>query len=115
MNTIFWSNEKMSKTYRDKMDIISNVLEAANGGATKIRIMYQALLGHKQMKEYVNFLIEKGLLVSDSHQQEVQIFRTTEKGLQFLDTYNRIRDIISEEQSYLRQQSGYIEEAADRV
>ena len=51
--------------YRDKMEIISRVLEAANGGASKIRIMYQALLSYKQMKEYVNFLVEKGLIEYD--------------------------------------------------
>ncbi len=83
-------------TYRDKMEIISNVLEAANGGASKTRIMYKAVLSYKQMKEYVNFLAEKGLL-EYGYQQEVQIVRTTEKGLLFLDTYNRIHDILMED------------------
>jgi predicted transcriptional regulator len=84
-------------TYRDKIDIMSRILEAANGGGTKIRIMYQALISYKQMKEYVNFMAEKGLLEYDS-KQERQVLRTTEKGLQFLDYYNRIRDIIREDQ-----------------
>jgi predicted transcriptional regulator len=83
-------------TYRDKIDIISDVLEAANGGAIKIRIMYKAVLSYKQMKEYVNFLAEKGLL-EYGHQQDVQIVRTTEKGLLFLDTYSQIHDIITED------------------
>ena len=82
--------------YRDKIEIISDVLEAANGGASKIRIMYKAGLSYKQMRGYVNFLAEKGLL-DYGYQQDVQIVRTTEKGLLFLDTYNRIHDIIMEE------------------
>jgi predicted transcriptional regulator len=84
-------------SYRDKIDIMSRILEAANGGGTKIRIMYKALLSYKQMKEYANFMAEKGLLEYDS-KQEGQVFRTTEKGLQFLDYYNRIRDIIRDDQ-----------------
>ncbi len=91
-----FERKKRNMTYRDKIEIISDVLEAANGGASKIRIMYKAVLSYKQMKGYVNFLAEKGLL-EYGYQEEVQIVRTTEKGLLFLDTYNRIQDIISED------------------
>jgi predicted transcriptional regulator len=82
--------------YRDKIEIISHVLEATNGGAIKTRIMYKAVLSYNQMKVYVNFLAEKGLL-EYAYQQDVRIVRTTEKGLLFLDTYNRIHDIITED------------------
>ncbi len=92
--------------YRDKMDIISHVLEAANGGASKIRIMYKALLSYKQMKEYVDFLVEKGL-IEYNYQQEMHIFRTTEKGLEFLDAYNQILNIIREDQPSQHRQSEY--------
>jgi predicted transcriptional regulator len=88
--------------YRDKIDIISQILEAANGGASKTRIMYKAVLNYNQMKEYVKLLTEKGLLGYD--QQEVQTFRTTEKGLQFLDIYNRTSDMLKEEQQSPQQQ-----------
>jgi predicted transcriptional regulator len=83
-------------THRDRVDIISQILEAANGGASKTRIMYKAVLSYNQMKECVKLLTEKGLLGYD--QQEVQTFKTTEKGLRFLDIYNRISDMIKEEQ-----------------
>ena len=91
-----FERKQRNLTYRDKIEIISNVLEAANGGASKIRIMYKALLRYKQMKGYVNFLAEKGLL-EYGYQQDVQIVKTTEKGLLFLVTYNRIHDIITED------------------
>jgi predicted transcriptional regulator len=84
-------------TYRDRIEIISQILEVANGGASKTRIMYKAILGYKQMKEYVKFLTKIGLLVYD-HEEEVQILRTTEKGLQFLDKYNQIYSLIKEEE-----------------
>jgi predicted transcriptional regulator len=91
-----FERKKRNMTYRDKIEIISDVLEAANGGAIKIRIMYKAVLSYKQMKGYVNFLAEKGLL-EYGYQQDVQVVRTTERGLLFLDTYNRIHDIITED------------------
>jgi predicted transcriptional regulator len=100
------SKKMRNMAYRDKMDIISHVLEATNGGAIKIRIMHKALLSYKQMKEYVDFLVEKGL-IEYNYRQEVQTFRTTEKGLQFLDTYNQIRNIIMEDQPSQHQQSEY--------
>jgi predicted transcriptional regulator len=83
---------------RSTIDIASDVLEAANGGAGKIQIMYRALLSHKQMKVYVNFLTEKGLLVYDNQHGEVHTFRTTEKGLRFLEIYNRLEDMIKEDE-----------------
>jgi predicted transcriptional regulator len=47
---------------RSRIEIASDVLGVANGGASKIGITYRALLSYIQMKEYVNFLSEKGLL-----------------------------------------------------
>ena len=83
---------------RSTIDIASDVLEAANGGASKTKIMYRALLSYKQMKVYVNFLAEKGLLVIDNQQGEAYTFRTTEKGFRFLEIYNRLDDMIKEDE-----------------
>ncbi len=82
---------------RSRIEIASDVLEAANGGASKIEIMYRALLSYMQMKEYVNFLSEKSLLAYDYQQGEVQTFKTTEKGLRFLEIYDRLDEMIKEE------------------
>ena len=81
--------------YRDRIDIISQILEAANGGITKTKVMYKAFLSYTQMNENLTALIEKDLLRYD---ENTRIFRTTEKGLRFLDIYNRISAMIKEEQ-----------------
>jgi predicted transcriptional regulator len=83
---------------RSTIDIASDVLEAANGGASKIQIMYKALLSYNQMKVYVNFLNEKGLLVYDNQHGEAYVFSTTEKGLRFLEIYNRLEDMIKKDE-----------------
>jgi predicted transcriptional regulator len=83
--------------YRSKTEIISKILDAANGGgATRTKIMYRAYLSYNQMKEYVQRLTERDLLHYD---ENTQTFKTTEKGLRFLQVYNQISDMISEEQS----------------
>ena len=38
------------------------ILEAANGGATKTKIMYKAFLSYAQLREYLSVLIENNLL-----------------------------------------------------
>ena len=48
--------------YRSRTEIVSMILDAANGGATKTRIMYKAFLSYAQLKEYLSVLIENNLL-----------------------------------------------------
>ena len=47
---------------RSRTEIISNILDAANGGATKTKIMYIAFLSYNQLKEYLSILIENNLI-----------------------------------------------------
>ena len=44
--------------YRSRTEIVAMILEAANGGATKTKIMYKAFLSYAQLKEYLSVLIE---------------------------------------------------------
>ena len=76
------------------MDIISRILEAANGesgGATRTRIMYNAFLSHSQLKQYLSNLADNELVQYDSLSQT---FQTTEKGLKFLRTYSEMDEMI---------------------
>jgi predicted transcriptional regulator len=80
--------------YRSRIDIISVILDAANGrggGLMKTKIMYQAYLSHDQFKDYLTVLTESGLLNYDVYTRK---FKTTEKGLRFLDTYNQMSDVM---------------------
>lgn len=75
--------------YRNKTDIIPAVLEAANGGANKTKLMYSTYLSYRQLKEYLSLLIERNLVTYDDMGGK---FRTTEKGLRLLKMYDRIND-----------------------
>jgi predicted transcriptional regulator len=85
---------------RDRMDIISRILEAANGesgGATRTRIMYNAFLSHSQLKQYLSNLADNELVQYDSLSQT---FQTTEKGLKFLRTYSEMDEMIKVPQQH---------------
>ena len=77
--------------YRSKTEIVSNILDAANGGATKTKIMYKAFLSYNQLKECLTILIENNLLV---YIDGTQTFKTTEKGLNFLKMHNEIGELL---------------------
>jgi predicted transcriptional regulator len=77
--------------YRSRTDISVLILEAANGGATKTKIMYKAFLTYLQLKEYLTMLSENGLL---EFEEPTQTYRTTEKGLHLLQIYNRVDRLI---------------------
>jgi predicted transcriptional regulator len=78
--------------YRSRTDIVGLILEAANGGATKTRIMYKAFLSYAQLKEYLTVLLQNDVL---EYEEGRQNFRTTEKGLRLLQMYNQFDEIMS--------------------
>src|SRR4029078_3019566 len=67
------------------------ILEAANGGATKTKIMYKAFLSYAQLREYLSVLIENNLL---EYLEGSQTYKTTEKGLNFLKIHNEIGELL---------------------
>jgi predicted transcriptional regulator len=78
--------------YRSRTDIVGLILEAANGGATKTKIMYKAFLSYAQLKEYLTDLLENRLL---DYEEGRQFLRTTEKGMRVLQMYNQFDEMIS--------------------
>jgi predicted transcriptional regulator len=77
---------------RSRTDIICKILKLANGGIkTRTKIMYQAFLSYAQLREYLTILTENNLL---SYDVDTQTFRTTEKGLKFLNTYTLMDSMI---------------------
>ena len=69
------------------MDIVGLILKAAIAGATKAKIMDCVYLSIVQAKDYLFVLLENGLLCNGN---STGIYKTTEKGLRMLETYNLI-------------------------
>jgi predicted transcriptional regulator len=80
--------------YRNRTEIISNILYAANGGSSKTKIMYKAFLSYAQIKEYLPMLLENNLLDLETDGK----YRTTEKGIRFLKMNEEIQELIESKQ-----------------
>ena len=78
-------------TYRSRTELVSMVLQAADGGATKTRIMYKAFLSYAQLREYLSLLIENNLL---EYLEGSKTYKTTEKGFNFLKMHNEIGELL---------------------
>lgn len=68
------------------------ILRSAMRGATKTRMMYGAYLSYGQLKEYLSMLLNKRLLI---YEEGLQIYRPTEKALQFLNVYDEFNEMLS--------------------
>ena len=77
--------------YRSRTEIVAMILDAANGGETRTKIMYFAFLSYNQVKEYLSTLIENNLI---EYLDGGNKFKTTEKGLFFLKMYNEIGELL---------------------
>jgi predicted transcriptional regulator len=67
------------------------MLIAANGGATKTKIMYKAFLSYAQLKEYISVLIENDLL---EYIEGTQTYKTTSKGIQYIKMSDQMGEMI---------------------
>ena len=77
--------------YRSRTEIVGNILDAANGRATKTKIMYKAFLSYVQLKEYLSVLIENNLI---EYLDGTRTFKTTEKGLNYLKMKNEMGELL---------------------
>ena len=92
----------MTYRTRTRSEIMSQILRIASGvGATKTKIVYKAFLNYAQVKEHLTILTESDLLNYDA---DTQIFKTTKKGLRFLQIYNQLDDMIKTSQRPPQQQ-----------
>lgn len=78
--------------YRSRTELASNILEAANGGATKTKIMYKSYLSYAQLKEYLAMLIQNGLM---AHDVEGEKYRTTSNGIKFLESSRQLGGLLT--------------------
>jgi predicted transcriptional regulator len=79
-------------SYRDKIDVIAVILDIANGSeVSQAKILNKANISHNLFKEYLSFLRQYGLIDHIRHQKT---FKTTTKGLDFLNMFNKMKDLI---------------------
>jgi predicted transcriptional regulator len=80
--------------YRSRMDIAASMLETADGGALKTRIMYNAFVSFPQLEEYLELLTDAGLI---EYVKEEKVYHTTDKGRRFLKMYREVDAMVPRE------------------
>lgn len=66
------------------------ILESAEDGNSKTRIMTGVGLSYFQLEEYLETSLKSGILTLDRY----KTYRTTEKGRQYLKLYRQINELI---------------------
>jgi predicted transcriptional regulator len=91
------------KEQKVMLRVVSLILEVSSNNdddakkkaITTTKIMYNTLLNHPRLKEYWTGLTELGLLDYDI---TTQTFKTTEKGLRFLEVFSELNQREREEE-----------------
>jgi predicted transcriptional regulator len=94
----------MTKAYRGRHMIITHMLNTINNsgteGANKTSIMYKSFLSYAQLKEYLSFMVEKGLVDEIPKQNrgtsdnENFVYKITEKGIRLMQISKEIESIV---------------------
>jgi predicted transcriptional regulator len=71
--------------YRDRLQIIADILSVVRGGAKKTHVMYQANLSFTLLKRYLTEVLEAGLVSCDDEES----YRLTGRGQSFLDRFDK--------------------------
>lgn len=65
--------------YRSRLEIIASMLQVASrGDASRTTIMYKSFISHAQLKEFLSFLLQKGLVL-EYHKDEAKAHRGEKK------------------------------------
>jgi predicted transcriptional regulator len=93
--------------YRDRLEIIADILEIAKKGQMKTRILYDGNLRFSQLNEYLAFMLEMGFLEVNMD-NEKRIYRTTNRGLKYLESYEEISSLLIKEPDKPKIRSHYL-------
>ena len=78
--------------HRSRSEVISSILEATNGNRARVtEIQFKTYLSYNLLKEYLVQLIQSDLL---EYIEGERTFKTTPKGMQVLQTYNKMDELL---------------------
>jgi predicted transcriptional regulator len=85
--------------YRNRLEIIADVLAVAKGGAGKTQIMYGANLSYMLLTRYLADVMDMGLVRTEGE----NTYTLTEKGAEFLQEFHGYRVDRREVEKQLRE------------
>jgi len=91
------TTSEQRKNNRGKIQIMGDVLALGTSGIKKTHIMYRANLSYEQVHLYLGELIAKRLIAQDVSSPDGIMYRTTERGREFLQYYTRLTEFLEEQ------------------
>lgn len=86
---------EIDRKRRDRLYIISEILNIAKGGSLKTQIMYGANLSFAQLNEYLSFLTKIGLLEIKKENRK-NTYLTSNKGDRYLEKHRDLAKLLNE-------------------
>jgi predicted transcriptional regulator len=78
--------------HRSRTEIMSAILQVTNGNRARVtEIQYKTYLSYNILKEYLVHLLENDLV---DYVEGERMFKTTAKGMQFLQVYSRMDELF---------------------
>jgi predicted transcriptional regulator len=82
---------------RTRIEIISDMLQTIRSKGGKIKpthLMYKANLSHNQMKQYLEELMDKELVIEEpgKSKDDRKMLAITDKGLAFISKFNQMKE-----------------------
>jgi len=79
---------------RSKIDIVHDILKAMHDKGGRIKpthLLYKSNLSHKRMKEYLEELLGKKLILEEKDDDKT-MYAITEQGSEFLANYRKLKE-----------------------
>jgi predicted transcriptional regulator len=77
---------------RSKIEIIAEILRVGQGNKTEI--MYHVGMSHAQLCKYLDYLVERGFVVSDSHAYAGAVYRISQDGKLLLRSIESVEGLL---------------------
>ena len=77
---------------RTNNEIVASILKSAIKGANSLKIMDCSYINHTKLKKYLKILIDNNMI---EHEAPTRIFRTSEKGIEFLKIHREFEKRFS--------------------
>ena len=87
---------EMEQTFvkRGRLEIIQEILKISHKPAKKTSILYRCNLSFSQLQKYLEYLISHNLLTNSKNDGKT-FYLITEKGMKFLEEYERLNNLLS--------------------
>jgi predicted transcriptional regulator len=78
---------------RSKYGVIAAILRSAMREETRTKIMYKAMLSNDQCRNYIDSLLNFGLIMEHNNGSKM-VYKVTNKGTIFLDYYDQMMHLL---------------------